>query len=162
MKKMLFTLLISLPCHAAIAQHSIFMQILENKKICNKEDELTYFLQANSFVRNIENQYQHHYAVAGTFYTTTIINDNECYAIYRTNNVKDYNKIKATITTKCSKELAADKTVCYVCDAQRMRDVQIMFSGYSEKDKNYEILIYQNPQEHELPYHQSDRVKVSK
>lgn len=161
MKKILLTLIISLPCYAATAQHSIFMQILENKKICNKEDELTYFLQSKSFERS-ENQYQHHYAVAGTFYTTTIINENECYAIYRTNNVKDYNKIKATITTKCSKELAADKTVCYVCDAQRMRDVQIMFSGYSEQDKNYEILIYQNPKENELPYYQSDRVKVSR
>jgi len=162
MKKILLTLLISLPCCAAMAQHSLFMQILENKKICNKEDELTYFLQAKSFVRNVENQYQHHYAVGGTFYTTTIVNDNECYAIYRTNNVKDYNKIKATITSMCSKELAADKTVCYVCDIQRIRDVQIMFSGYSEKDKNYEILIYQNPKEHEVPYNQSDRVRVSR
>lgn len=158
MKKAALFIILALSCSASFAQHSIFMQIIENKMICNKEDELTYFLQAKSFERQNENRYYHYYADRGEFYYTLIINDNDCYVTYRTDNAKDYNKIKAAITSTCAKELAADKSVSYVCNNKRVRDVQIMFPGYSQKDNFYEILVYQNPEQHELPYNQSNRI----
>lgn len=158
MKKGLLFLLLVSSCTTVFGQYSIFMQIIENKKICNKEDELTYFLQAHSFERQNLNHYYHHYAMSGNFYYTLIINDNECYVTYRTDNSKDYNKIKSEITRTCVKELAADKSVSYVCNTKRVRDVQIIFPGYSQKDKYYEILVYQNPEQHEPPYNQANRI----
>lgn len=158
MKKVFLTALLGLNVLSAMAQKSIFMEILENKKICNKEDQLTYFLQSNSFERGVDNRYYHRYAVNGKFYTTTIINEMECYVIYQTNYAKDYNDIKASITSTCAKELAADKSEYYVCNRGRVQDVQITFDGYLEDDKVYEIKVYQNPDSHELPYNQADRI----
>jgi hypothetical protein len=158
MKHVLLFLLLATSSGITYAQHNIFMEILENKKICNKEDELTYFLQANSFERQNEDHYYHHYALNGEFYTTCIINQNECYVVYRTNNAKDYNQIKATITGTCHKEYAADRSVSYVCNTNRIQDAQVFFSGYSQAEKVYEIMVYQNPDNHEVPYAQSDRV----
>lgn len=158
MKTVLLFLLLATSSGITYAQHNIFMEILENKKICNKEDELTYFLQANSFERQNEDHYYHHYALNGEFYTTCIINQNECYVIYRTNNAKDYNQIKATITGTCHKEYAADRSVSYVCNTNRIQDAQLFFSGYSQAEKVYEIMVYQNPENHEVPYAQSDRI----
>lgn len=158
MKKLfLFIMLVAIG-GAASAQQEIFMQILENKKVCNKEDMLTYFLQAKSFERRA-NSYYHHYPVGKQFYNTVIVNDNECYVTYQTDNAKDYNSIKATIAGMCVKELAADKSTCYVCNQKRIQDVQVIFLGYSEASKYYEILVYQNPDDHELPYNQADRIK---
>lgn len=158
MKKVFLTALLGLNVLSAMAQKSIFMEILENKKICNKEDQLTYFLQSSSFERSVDNRYYHRYAVNGKFYTTTIINEMECYVIYQTNYAKDYNDIKTAITNSCAKELAADKSEYYVCNKGRVQDVQITFDGYLEDDKVYEIKVYQNPDGHELPYNQADRV----
>lgn len=158
MKKWFLFIMLLWVCGAASAQQEIFMQILENKKVCNKEDMLTYFLQTKSFERRA-NSYYHRYAVGREFYTTCIVNDNECYVTYQTDNAADYNKIKTTITGTCAKELAADKTPCYICNYRRIQDVQVIFLGYSETSKNYEILVYQNPEDHELPYYQTDRVK---
>ncbi|MCF8449385.1 MAG: hypothetical protein K9G49_05875 [Taibaiella sp.] len=158
MKHVLLFLLLTTSSGITYAQHNIFMEILENKKICNKEDELTYFLQANSFERQNEDHYYHHYALNGEFYTTCIINQNECYVIYRTNNAKDYNRIKATVTGTCHKEYAADRSVSYVCNTNRIQDAQVFFSGYSQAEKMYEIMVYQNPDNHEVPYAQSDRI----
>jgi len=158
MKKVFLTALLGVNVLSAMAQKGIFMEILENKKICNKEDQLTYFLQTNSFERDVENRYVHKYAVNGKFYTTTIINEMECYVIYQTNYAKDYNDIKAAITSTCAKELAADKSEYYVCNKGRVQDAEITFDGYLEDDKVYEIKVYQNPDGHELPYNQADRV----
>ncbi|GAA4463307.1 hypothetical protein GCM10023093_11460 [Nemorincola caseinilytica] len=162
MKKVfLFLALISV-CNVASAQQEVFMQVLENKKVCNNEDELTYFLQTRSFERKNENHYYHSYAVGKEFYTTCIINTNTCYITYQTNNAKDYNSIKKAIEGMCTKELAADKTPCYICDQKRMHDVQVIFSGYSQESRNYEILVYQNPETHEPPYNQTDRVRPAR
>lgn len=160
MKRMFLFLSLFVSCVMAYGQHSIFMQILENKKICNKEDELTYFLQAKSFDRANEDHYYHRYAVNGEFYTTCIINRNECYVVYQTDNAKDYNKIKAAIASLCDKELAADKSVSYICNSKRIQDVQVIFSGYLQAEKVYEIMVYQNPDQHEAPYNQSDRIRT--
>lgn len=142
----------------ASAQKSIFMEMLENKKICNKEDQLTYFLQASSFERGNENRYYHRYAVGGKFFTTCIINENECYVIYQTDNARDYNDIKAAITPMCAKEFAADRSEYYVCNKGRIQDAEITFNGYLANDKVYEIKVFQDPEVHELPYSQADRV----
>ncbi|MBX2907661.1 MAG: hypothetical protein KF744_16570 [Taibaiella sp.] len=158
MKKVFLTALLGVGVLSALAQKSIFMEILENKKICNKEDQLTYFLQSNSFERGVDNRYYHRYVVNGKFYTTTVINEMECYAIYQTNYAKDYNDIKAAITSSCAKELAADKSEYYVCNKGRAQDVEITLEGYLEDEKVYEIKVYQNPDGHELPYNQADRV----
>lgn len=159
MKKLfLFLALISV-CELASAQQELFLQVLENKKVCNNEDELTYFLQTKSFERKNENHYYHYYAVGKEFYTTCIINTNTCYITYQTDNVKDYNSIKKTIEGMCTKEVSRDKMPCYICDQKRMRDVQIMFLGYSQMSKNYEILVYQDPEPHEPPYNLTERVK---
>ncbi len=160
MKKILLLFILIGSYNAVSAQYSIFMQIIENKKICNKEDELTYFLQAHSFVRGNENRYYNSYPVDRDMYTTCIINENECYVTYRTNNKKDYEKIKEQISSTCAKELAADKSVSYACNYKRVQDVQIMFIGYSEKNKTYDILIYQNPDMHEDPYYPSRRIEA--
>jgi hypothetical protein len=162
MKKVFLFIMLAFVCNAASAQKELFMQILENKKICNKEDELTWFIQTNSFERRNANHYYHRYVIKGMLYTTCIINENECYVTYQTNNVKDYNAIKSAIAGMCTKELAANKTPCYVCNQKRIQDVQIIFSGYSEMEKVYEILVYQNPEKHEPPYNQADRVKAAK
>jgi hypothetical protein len=157
MKKVLLFIILAASFSTTFAQYSIFMEILENKKICNKDDQLTYFLQSNSFERRNEEHYYHNYAVGGAFYTTCIINQNECYVIYQTNNAKDYEQIKAKITSTCAKEYAKDKSVSYICSKGRVQDVQIMFTGYSQAEKIYEILVYQDPEHHELPYSQADR-----
>lgn len=158
MKKVFLTAMLGVSVLSAMAQKSIFMEILENKKICNKEDQLTYFLQSNSFERGLENRYVHKYVDGGKFRTVTIINEMECYVIYQTNYAKDYNDIKAAITSTCAKELAADKSEYYVCNKGRVQDVEITFNGYLEDEKVYEIKVYQNPDGHELPYNQADRV----
>lgn len=158
MKKVFLTVLLGVNVVSAMAQKSIFMEMLENKKICNKEDQLTYFLQSNSFQRDVENRYYHRYAVNGRFYTTAVLNEMECYAVYQTNYAKDYNEIKAAITALGVREMAADKSEYYVCNKGRVRDVQVIFNGYLEDEKVYEIKVYQNPDEHELPYNQADRV----
>ncbi len=158
MKRVLLFIILISSCGFSFAQKGIFMHILENKMICNKEDELTYFLQAHSYDRQNENHYYHRYAEGGQFYYSLLINDNDCYVIYRTDNAKDYNKIKAEITGTWPKELAADNSVSYVLNNKRVRDVQIIFPGYSQKDKFYEILVYQNPEQHELPYNQANRI----
>src|ERR1043165_7472628 len=106
MKKVALFIAFMSVCGSMMAQHSIFMQVIENKMICNKEDELTYFLQAHSFERQNENHYYHHYAQKLDFYFCLIINDNDCYITYRTDNAKDYNKIKAEITKAYPKELS--------------------------------------------------------
>ena len=162
MKKLFLFLALLSVCNIVSAQQEIFLQVLENKKVCNNEDELTYFLQTKSFERKNENHYYHHYAVGKEFFTTCIINTNTCYITYQTNNVKDYNAIKKTIEGMCAKELSHSKTPCYICDQKRMRDVQVIFSGYSEMSRNYEILVFQNPENHEPPYDQADRVKPSR
>lgn len=158
MKRLFLFLLLAGVYSAASAQQEIFMQILENKKVCNKEDMLTYFLQTKSFER-MANSYYHHYPVGKRFYNTVIVNDNECYVTYQTDNAQDYNRIKMAITGMCAKELAADKTPCYICNQKRIQDVQVIFLGYSETSKYFEILVYQNPEDHEPPYNQADRVK---
>jgi hypothetical protein len=159
MKKMILFLFLVTGSVVSFGQYELFMEILENKKICNKEDELTYFLQSKSFERQNEDHYYHYYTVDREMYTTCLINQNECYAIYHTDNASDYNKIKAAITKTCQKEYAADKSVSYICNEGRIQDVQIIFSGYLQMDKVYEIMIFQNPNHHELPYNQADRPK---
>jgi|GEM_PF-5701533 len=158
MKRVLLFIMLLSAGNVVLAQHDVFMQMLENKKICNKEDMLTYFLQTNSFQRRA-NSYYHHYYANKELFTTTIVNDNECYITYQTDNVRDYNEIKKDITSMCPKELAADKSPSYICNRGRVKDVQIIFKGYSETAKVYEILVYQNPVQHEPPYNQSDRVR---
>jgi len=158
MKKVFLFIILAISCNMSFAQHALFMEMLENKKVCNGENQLTYFLQTNSFERQNEDHYYHYYAVNGRFYTTCIINQNECYVIYRTDNAKDYNQIKETITSTCAKELAADRSVSYVCNTKRVQDVQIMFPGYSQAEKVYEIYVYQDPHEHEGPYLNTDRI----
>ncbi len=160
MKKLLLSALLAASCNGVFAQHSVFMHIIENKMICNMEDELTYYLQANSYERQNENRYYHYYAEGGQAYYALVINENECYVTYRTDNSSDYNKIRNSITSTCTKELAGDRarSESYVCNTKRAQDVQIIFTGYSQKDKYYEILVYQNPERHELPYDQADRV----
>ncbi len=157
MRKVLLFIILATSGSMTFAQHRIFMEILENKKICNKEDQLTYFLQAKSFERRNEEHYYHYYSAGGNAYTTCIINQNECYVIYQTNNKKDFNEIKATITGMCPIEYARDKSVSYVCNTKRIQDVQVIFAGYSQAEKMYEIMVYQNPENHELPYSQADR-----
>jgi hypothetical protein len=134
------------------------MEMLENKKICNKEDQLNYFLQSKSFERGLENTYTHRYAVNGKFVTARVVNQNECYVSYQTNDAEDYNKIKNEITKACHKEYAADKSDYYVCEERRMHDVQVIFNGFLSEEGIYEILVYQNPDGHESPYKETDRV----
>jgi len=157
MKKLLLFVIIIMSGHAAFCQMSVFMKMIENKMICNKEDQLTYFLQANGYERQSGNNYLHNYTEGHEAFYTAIVNENECYALYRTNNLKDYNRIKNTITGKCAREYAADKSMCYVCNAMKVQDVQIIFTGYLQASQSYEIKIFQNPNPHKLPYAQSDR-----
>lgn len=162
MRKALLILGMMFAANATVlAQQKLFMEILENKKICNKEDELTWFLQTHSFERQNENHYVHQYASEGGFYNTTIINQNECYLVYRTDNKKDYDKIYAAVTAKCSQEMSASKKVSCICNTGRIKDVQVMFNGFSQASGNYEIMVYQNPGLHEMPYNQADRKEVS-
>ncbi len=158
MKKLLLFVLATAAFNVSFAQYDVFMEMLENKKICNREDQLTYFLQSRSYERQNEDHYYHREAVNGRFTTTCVINQNECYVVYQTDNAKDYNKIKSTITNNCHKEFAADKSEYYVCNEKRMQDVQVIFNGYLQEEKTYEILVYQNPDSHEHPYMQTDRV----
>lgn len=158
MKKLLLFVLATAAFNVSFAQYDVFMEMLENKKICNREDQLTYFLQSKSYERQNEDRYYHREAVSGRFTTTCVINQNECYVVYQTDNAKDYNKIKSTITNSCHKEFAADKSEYYVCNEKRMQDVQVIFNGYLQEEKTYEILVYQNPDSHEQPYLQTDRV----
>lgn len=158
MKKFFLFVAMAAAANVSLAQYPIFMEMLENKKICNKEDQLTYFLQSKSFERGLENAYTHRYAVNGKFYTTTIVNQNECYVSYQTNNAKDYNQIKNEITKTCHKEYAADKSEYYVCEEKRMHDVQVIFNGFLSEEGIYEIMVYQNPDGHESPYKETDRV----
>lgn len=157
MKKVLLFAGIILSCNASFAQMSVFMKMIENKMLCNKEDQFTYFLQTNSYERKSGNHYLHYYNEGNNAYFVDIENENECYITYKTDNVKDYNRIKARITTACAKEYAKDKTVSFICNSMRVQDVQIIFVGYSTESEAYEIKVYQNPHSHELPYNQSDR-----
>jgi hypothetical protein len=158
MKKLLLLAVLLISGSGAYCQMNIFMKIIENKMICNKEDQFTYFLQSNSYERKNENNYMHYYTERGEPYYVDIINENECYATYRTNNVKDYNQIKSAISTACPKEYSKDKAVSYICNSRRVQDVQIIFVGYSKENDSYDIEIFKNPHSHELPYRQSDRM----
>ncbi len=158
MKKFFLFVAMAAAANVSLAQYPVFMAMLENKKICNKEDQLTYFLQSKSFERGLENTYTHRYAVNGKFFTVKVVNQNECYVSYQTNDAKDYNKIKNDITKSCHKEYAADKSEYYVCEERRMHDVQVIFNGFLSEEGIYEILVYQNPDGHESPYKETDRV----
>lgn len=158
MKKFFLFVAMAAAANVSLAQYPVFMEMLENKKICNKEDQLTYFLQSKSFERGLENTYTHRYAVNGKFFTARVVNQNECYVSYQTNDAKDYNKIKNEITKTCHKEYAADKSEYYVCEERRMHDVQVIFNGFLAEEGIYEIMVYQNPDGHESPYKETDRV----
>ncbi|MBL7690022.1 MAG: hypothetical protein JNM41_00395 [Flavipsychrobacter sp.] len=158
MKKFFLFVAMAAAANVSLAQYPVFMEMLENKKICNKEDQLTYFLQSNSFERGLENTYTHRYAVNGKFFTARVVNQNECYVFYQTNDAKDYNKIKNEITKTCHKEYAADKSEYYVCEERRMHDVQVIFNGFLSEEGIYEIMVYQNPDGHESPYKETDRI----
>lgn len=158
MKKFFLFVAMAAAANVSLAQYPVFMEMLENKKICNKEDQLTYFLQSKSFERGLENTYTHRYAVNGRFYTARVVNQNECYVSYQTNDAKDYTRIKNEITKTCHKEYAADKSEYYVCEEKRMHDVQVIFNGFLSEEGIYEIMIYQNPDGHESPYKETDRV----
>jgi len=149
-------------CAAAGAhsQTAIFMKMIENKMICNREDQFTWFLQSNSYERTDQDHYVHYYTEGREQYYVNISNENECYITYRTDNVKDYNRIKTAITNACAKEYAADKlrTASCICNSRRVQDVQIIFAGYSQEAKAYDIKVFQNPSPHQVPYAQSDRV----
>lgn len=157
MRKVFLFMVTIISCNASFAQMSLFMKLIENKMICNKEDQFTYFLQSNAYERRNENHYYHYYVERGQAYYVDIINENECYAIYRTDNAKDYSRIKTAITTACAKEYAKDKSVSYICNNRRVQDVQIIFDGYSKDGGYYEVKVFQNPGAHELPYNQADR-----
>jgi hypothetical protein len=160
MKKLFLSVIATIACQAAFCQMSIFMKIIENKMLCNKEDQFTYFMQANNYERQNENHYVYHYYSGKDMYFVDIINENECYATYRTDNVKDYNRIKTAIAGKCAREYSGDKSLSYVCNTRRVQDVQIIFEGFSTEQQAYEIKIYQNPNAHEVPYSQSDRTEA--
>lgn len=160
MKRVLLSVFVASLANCASAQYSVFMKMLENKKICNKEDELTWFLQTNAFDRDINGYYSHQYVVGHHAYTASVLTQNECYVIYHTNEKKDYQRIFETISATCNEELAKDKTPSYICNKGRLRDVQVIFNGFSEKDNNYEIKVYQDPEEHQKPYYPSDLIKA--
>jgi hypothetical protein len=162
MKRAILVLLALWTGMAARAQKDVFLQVLENKKVCNKEDVLTYFLQANHFERRA-NSYYYHYPVGKRFYNTVINNENECYVTYQTDNAADYKSIYNEITASCAKETSPNKAAtCYVCNYRRMQDVQVTFLGYNETNRYYEILVYQNPEMHEPPYYPADRTKAQR
>ncbi len=159
MKKVILPLLLVVATLGAHAQQSLFLQMLENRKMCNMEDQFTWFLQTNGFLRANENTYTRQYAEAGQFFTTTVLNPDPCYVIYRTDNPKDYNRIMKTITSDCRKELSRNKSECYICDTKRMHAVQVIFAGAAQISGQYEIMVYQNPGIHEEQYHNPQSTK---
>lgn len=127
----------------SFSQDYVFTKLIENKILC-REDRLINFLETNSYVRN-RRTFHREYNYNGQPYFTDIIYDNECYAIYRTNNRSEYRSIEKHVAELCSKEIAPNNAVYYACNIKRMYGVQVTMAGYLSSENVYEIKIFQNP-----------------
>jgi hypothetical protein len=150
MKKALLLFAMALCVKASYGQHNIFMNIVENKLLCT-EDRLVYFLEDNSFIRKSQT-FSHQYANNGAIFNTAISYDNGCYALYSTDNAKEYERIVKEITAVAEKKYSPDKKEYYACTTKRIHNVHFVFLGFVPQSNAYEIKIYQNPGWDEMVY----------
>jgi hypothetical protein len=142
MKKIILLAATLLSSHASFCQPDVFMKLLENKLLCT-DDRLVNFLETNGYSRH-SNTFRRQFADQGEFYYSEIINDNLCYATYRTDSKREYERIKNKVQQLCKKETVADRSLVCNCNVKRMYNVQITFLDYLSKKNYYEIKLFQN------------------
>lgn len=142
MKKIVLLAATVLSSHASFCQPEVFMKLIENKLLCT-DDRLVNFLETNGYTRT-HHTFHRQFPDQGKFYYSAIINDNMCYATYRTDNKREYEMIKARIQKLCAQEPVNDRMPVFNCNVQRMYNVQITFLDYLTERNAYEIKIFQN------------------
>ena len=129
MKKLLTLIVLVFTCSSVYSQHHVFMGLLQDRIISNRED-MTNYLVESSFIQH-GTTFDKDYTALNTTtrdYKVSINTERDGYIIYKTNQISEYNSIKRTVN-----EMTTNGNHCYFHRCDNINDVDVLFMGFNTR-----------------------------